>query len=286
MISFKNWLEMSSLRDLLNVPQSPVHHPEGDVFTHTRMVRQSMDRAIEVLKEAQKDSNSAFSKLNLSLTPDEINILRLAGWMHDIGKVGATAWTTDTEDRIPWTELPDEPDLPGKGWQSIGHERPEIFEPEMQKLGPHWQKMYKKADEKDRQDLWFIIQNHMTLNKKGFGKHGFDWVDDNGKYKNIRRVKLLLILILMDRLGRGETVDKWDDVPSTLKQMQKTADDKMRKIAYLRHREEEQAELKLAIDTPEKMIQWWHKLGKPPHALPGALKGKFDLSDEEIQDLI
>jgi hypothetical protein len=45
---FRNFLEMSSLRDLLgNIPQNP-KHPEGDVFTHTR--RGLVDNGVTALQ--------------------------------------------------------------------------------------------------------------------------------------------------------------------------------------------------------------------------------------------
>ena len=119
-MNFKTWFEMSALRDILkDVPQHPEHHPEGPVFTHTRMVRQSMDKAIDMMRNAQKKPDNAFSNFDLNLTKED-NILRLAGWMHDIGKAGATALTVGRE-KIPWGEKPD----PSTGnWQAIGHERP------------------------------------------------------------------------------------------------------------------------------------------------------------------
>jgi len=286
-MKFREWLEMSSLRDILkSVPQSPVHHPEGDVFTHTRMVRRSMDQAIKLLKDAQKNPDSAFSNLDLSLTPEETNLLRGAAWMHDVGKSSATAWTTDTGDRLPWKSLPPDPDLPGKGWQSIGHEDPENFEPAMKDLGSTWKKMYEKISDGDKKDLWFLIQNHMKF-YQGFGRLNNDMIDDEAKYKNDRRYKLLLLLVLMDRLGRG---GDWggasDSAEQTISDMQAAADEKQRAaIAQQEKRAKIDAE-KEATSTPEKMVQFWADTGRPPHALPGALKGKFPhLSDDDIRGL-
>ncbi len=203
--NFKAWLEMSSLRDILkDVPQDPTHHPEGDVFTHIRMVRYAMDKAIEFLKEAQSTPDNAFANLNLNLTDEEKNILRMAGWMHDIGKAGATTLNIGGE-HTPLKEKPD----PSKGrWQAIGHETSKFYKPEMRKLkGTPWQSIWEKSSDSDKKDLFFIVNHHMGLRTEaasGFGKRlSNQWIDENGQYKNERKIKLLLILVLMDRLGRG-----------------------------------------------------------------------------------
>lgn len=180
----------NSLSNLLNVPQNPKHHPEGNVRRHTFMVRSSLDSAIRLLQQKQaEDPEGPFSNLDLNFTSEEYNILRLAGWLHDIGK----SVTTDPEKLTAY-----------------GHENPENFEKAMQQLGPIWQRMYEKASPQDKADLWFIIQHHMNLSdSEGFRSKSLksDLLDDNGKYKTDRRVKLLLVLLLMDRFGRGGSPD-------------------------------------------------------------------------------
>lgn len=213
-ISFKTWLE-TSLRDIIKpVPQSPTHHAEGDVWVHTLMVRKQLTAAVTYFQELASDKSSVFGNYDPRLTPEEINILRIGAWMHDIGKASAT-----TIGGKPWKDG-------GTGAiQAIGHEDPEHFEPMMSQLGEPWQSMYQKASSQDKEDLWFIIKHHMSL-KDRFGKNILNQLmDDTGKFKNERRVKLLLILILMDQSGRvklGQPKDT-NEMPGTADRMNKSA---------------------------------------------------------------
>jgi len=270
---FGKWMKMreTALRKILDVPQSPIHHPEGSVQRHTYMVRQALNQAINMLKK----QNGPFSNLNFDLTPDEKNIVRLAAWLHDIGKSKATQIDPET----------------GK-ITAHKHEDPEFFEPAMQELGPIWKRMYEKTSEKDKEDLWFIIKNHMKLNdEKGFGRKILDrYLDEEGKYKNERKVKLLLVLLLMDRMGRGGTPDfdrlgakefvKQNIEPGEMGlQGLKTASKAMQqKIA--RGKENQPAP-----DDPVDFVQ--HLKDKPKNVIQNALKGKFPgISDEEISRLL
>lgn len=62
------------LEDLIDCPQNPKWHPEGDVFTHTGHV---LDSAVNI-------SN------NIGMTPDERCIVRLGALCHDFGKPSTT----------------------------------------------------------------------------------------------------------------------------------------------------------------------------------------------------
>jgi len=183
MLNFKSWLE-GSLRDIIQpIQQSPKHHAEGDVFVHTRMVRQQLQSAIAYFQQLAVDKDSVFGNLDRQLSPADVNLLRIGAWLHDIGKASAT---TDDSGKI----------------QAIGHEQPAHFEPMMKKLGSPWQQMYEKASAEDKEDLWFIIQQHMSLQPHFPRKFLRQLLDATGKFKNDRRVKLLLILIMMDQSGR------------------------------------------------------------------------------------
>lgn len=69
--------------------------------------------------------------------------------------------------------------------------------------------MYEKTPQNTRDDLAFMIRHHMSLRKNNQEKRRFGdktaskLVDPStGKYFNQRNVKLLLILMLMDKMGR------------------------------------------------------------------------------------
>jgi hypothetical protein len=267
------------------------------------MVREALYPAIKLMKQAQQDPDSPFSNFDMNLTSDEINMLRLAGDLHDIGKGETTEYNPsigkDKKPRIPYKELP--PGYEGKegekGYQAIGHENPEHFEKAMKKLGPIWHKMYKNASKRDIDDLWYLIAQHMSLKNVaedketgvttgGFGKIiKNQWIDGNGKYKNERRIKLLLILIIMDRMGRGTGVSYRTSGPEALAHMGFSAQkqkEKLDKDQELRDIQKANANL-----SPKEFVIKWIDAEKPLSALERALKGKFpDLSDEDIKSII
>ena len=280
---------MASLKDILGkVPQHPEHHPEGDVYTHSRMVRNSMDVAIELMKQAQQDPDSPFSEFDMNLDKSEINILRLAGNLHDIGKAGTTAWTVDKNKKIPWQEipnpdLPENPDMPGKGWQAISHQDSEYFEPEMKKLDPIWHRMYEKADEKDKEDLWFVIRHHMDLKEEGFGKRlARIFVDgETGKYKNERRIKLLLVLILMDRRGRGSGTMRASAEEAIVHMIHAA---KLAKQRAEEHAEKIRKQREKSPTDPEEFVKYLKAKGLDFHKqIRPVAKGRFGSSDEDIE---
>ena len=91
-MNFKEFIQNEmKLSDILKpIPQSEKHHAEGDVFTHTRMVRSRLPIAIDFLKKEQQNTDSIFSNLDLNYTPQEIKLLKLSAWFHDMGKATAT----------------------------------------------------------------------------------------------------------------------------------------------------------------------------------------------------
>ncbi len=275
---FKKWLIENSLSDILSkVPQNPKHHPEGSVLRHSKMVRSSLDSAIRLLQQEQAENpNSPFSNLNLTFSPEEYNILRLAGLLHDIGK-------SVTTDPVKLT--------------AYGHEDPQNFEKGMKQLGPIWQKMYANASQQDKNDLWYIIQHHMNLNDKtGFSSKSLknDLLDADGKYKSDRRVKLLLVLLLMDRLGKGGNPDftlkqakqfamnNIDSGKQGIQGMYASSDwmkDRAKKM--LAHQS------KPSPNNPIDFVNTMKQSGKTPEIIKQSLKGKFpNLSNIEIEKLL
>jgi len=286
-MNFKPWLKSEgskSLRALYRaligllkgVPQSSVHHPEGDVWTHTKLVRKSMDRAIQMLKDAQKEPDSPFSALNLDLTEDEKFLLQIAALMHDVGKAITAAWTDKRGERVPWRDVPESPEkaLGGKGWQAIGHEDPENIEAARERLGASWKDVAQHADPKDLEDLDFIIQHHMDL----FGRKAFGFMDEAGNFKNERHIKLLLLVMLMDQLGRGA---KADDAHRSLDRMKAVSQHRRASVAAEKQKALERDE---KTATPEAMVQWWiEDKEKPLRVFERALRGKHPhLTDAQV----
>jgi tRNA nucleotidyltransferase/poly(A) polymerase len=273
MKTFVGWLLENSLRQVLSVPQNPKHHPEGDVFRHTTMVRSSLDTALQLLKQKQaEDPAGPFSNLDFNLTPQEYNIARLGGWLHDIGK-------SVTTDPVNLT--------------AHGHEDQPNFEKGMEQLGPQWRQMYDKADPQDKADLWFIIQHHMNLNDTdGFAskKLKLAMMDQQGKYLPDRRVKLLLILLVMDRLGRGGTpavsttqakqfaASNVEPGREGIQGMYASSDWMQKNGSRIAPRTNAPAP-----DDPRMFVAALKQKGKSLDVIRGALKGKFPtMSDQEI----
>src|SRR5690606_12908540 len=120
MKNFFQWLEDSKdtanlYKNLLqNVPQDTVHHPEGSVLSHSKMVRNSIKQAILEMQKLQQEM-PILSNLDFNVSKDEEDILVIAAWLHDIGKHSAT-------------EIKD-----GK-ITSYGHQDPEHFMPQIYKF--------------------------------------------------------------------------------------------------------------------------------------------------------
>ena len=267
MISFKLWLE-TSLKDILKpVPQSSVHHGEGNVWIHTRMVRQQLNDAISYFSALTTDSNSAFSNFDPNLSPSEKNILKIGAWLHDIGKSSATTvdgehWETSARDGVI---------------KAIKHEDPSHFELGMSKLGEPWRSMYQKASSDDKNDLWFMIKNHMTLGDR-FGRNVIkNLVDETGKFKNDRRIKLLLILIFMDQSGRIKIGE-----PSGIKAMPNISY-RMNQSALDYQSKKINNPVRMPTpNEPQAFIDMLRNSGKSQHQINQAYKGKFGKELEDV----
>lgn len=192
-MNFKQFLlKEVSLRQILKpVPQNPEHHAEGDVYTHTRMVRSRLPLALDFIKKDKEKPDSVFKNLDMNLSGSDMRILKLAAWFHDIGKASASKIGDD-----------------GKV-KSYGHESPKHYMPMIDKLTGPIKEMYLSLSQDDMDTLHFVIDNHMSLQREiGFPKKLYNIMyDDNGIIRNERKPKLLVTFILMDRTGRLNGAD-------------------------------------------------------------------------------
>lgn len=187
-MNFKQFLiKEVSLRQILKpVPQNPEHHAEGDVFTHTRMVRSRLPLALNFIARDKENPDSVFKNLDMNLSDSDLRVLKLAAWFHDIGKASASKFGDD-----------------GKV-KSHGHESPKHYMPMIEKLTGPIKDMYLSLSPEDMETLHFVIDNHMSLQpESGFPKKLYNTMyDGKGMIRNERRPKLLVTFILMDRTGR------------------------------------------------------------------------------------
>lgn len=204
-MNFKEWATMREGRKelataykqtLSGVPQDPVHHPEGDVLNHVRLVRKAIPKAIQELQIAQTSEDhpiyDILSNMNFSLTPKQEQIIALSAWLHDIGKATAT-----TIDGKPWQ-------TGGSGRiQAIGHQDYSHYRPQMEKL--------KNLAPQETIDLYlqneelinWLIEHHMDFaSGQGFSKRFVRENFDGHRVKDTLRMRLLLILMWADKMGR------------------------------------------------------------------------------------
>lgn len=192
-MKFIDYVLESSLRKILKVvPQNSKHHSEGDVFTHTRMVRSRLPLALDFINKEKIKQDTIFSNVNTNLTKSEERILKLAAWFHDIGKASATQTDSET----------------GK-ITAHGHESPKHYLPMLDKLSGSLKQLYEILTLEEKDILYFVIDNHMSLQvPHGFPRKIYDKIfDENGKIKNEPKAKLLIIFIIMDRTGRIKQSD-------------------------------------------------------------------------------
>ena len=269
---------MEMLRGILKpVPQSPKWHAEGDVFAHTRLVRKALSKAVSLIANVASQPHSAFSNLDMNLDDNAIDVLKLAAWFHDLGKeTGTTVGPLNAEPEN-WKNVPNI-DPNNHELHAKHHEKPFNFNPAFRKLmqSKLWQKVMEAQNFEDRKDLWFVIRNHMQLRDNLGNKILSRIVDQQGKYKNTRRVKLLVVFFLMDRIGRfgvGGGGGEHEAIES-IGAMERAAD----KYAIRFKRQSEPAP-----NDPKEFAKI-----VPRNILPRALKGKFgrEFSPEEIDDLL
>jgi len=169
-MKFKEWLQNESAIELARqyaqllrpIPQDPKHHPEGNVLAHTLLVRRSIPQAVRHLLQLKTIEPWSTILEDIDVVPDarQMKILKLATWLHDIGKIPATTITTDSGSRH-WTE----PGETGK-IRSLRHEDPEYYQPEIDKLVGITPEKIKKTYDENKSLFDFLIQRHMDVSKR------------------------------------------------------------------------------------------------------------------------
>ena len=151
------------------------------------MVRSRLPLAINFIQKEKLNPDSVFSNIDTNYSKDEIKILRLAAWFHDIGKASATKMNIE-KNRLT----------------AYGHEQPKHYMPQIEKLSGNLRSLYDNLSPQEKDILHFVIDNHMSLDQNtGFPKKLWPQIfDDTGKIKNEIKPKLLMTFIAMDRTGR------------------------------------------------------------------------------------
>ena len=185
---------------LRDVPENPQYHPEGTTLKHVRLVRRSMATAVQELQSLKSAPvfGEILSDLDFRLSDEDMSVLAMAAWLHDVGK--STATTVDG------TPFRDAPSLSGK-IQAIGHERPEHYAPQVEKLLALAPKSTTLFYESNKELINFLVERHMDISHGGFPNKVISAHFDGGKVKNERGMRLLLVLMWADKIGRAKAPD-------------------------------------------------------------------------------
>lgn len=185
---------------LRDVPENPEHHPEGNTLKHVKLVRRAINVAATELQSLKQSPvfSEILSNLDFRLTEEDIGVLNMAAWLHDVGKTTAT-----TIGGVPFR---DAKDSSGK-IQAIAHEKPEHYGPQIEKLIALAPNSTRTFYESNRELINFLIERHMDFAHGGFPNKIISAYFENGKIKNERNIKLLLVLMWADKIGRAKVAD-------------------------------------------------------------------------------
>lgn len=205
---FREWIITEGMRELAkaysdalkDVPENPIHHPEGTTLKHVRLVRRAILSAVQALQDLKSEPafGEILSDIDFRLSEEDTQVLTMAAWLHDVGKSTAT-----TVDGKPFR---DAPDLSGK-IQAIGHEKPDHYIPQIDKLLSFAPRSTAAFYESNRELINFLIERHMDFAHGGFPNKVISAHFEDGKVKNDRRMKLLLVLMWADKIGRAKSPD-------------------------------------------------------------------------------
>lgn len=272
-MNFKSWIFIEDMKHLAktyssllkDVPQDPEHHPEGTALTHIKLVRKAIPAAIKELKilKSQEPFSSIFSRINFEVSPEEMNLLIISAWLHDIGKASATTINPKTG-RLT----------------ARGHQEPEHYLPHIENLLNIAPEKTRELYLKNKDLIHFLIERHMDLSMGGFSNAFLKQYYENGVLKDAQEIKLLLILMWADKMGRTpETVLK-----SLEKNKEKIISSTDRAVAQQKKQLNRQ---KSSFEgSPEDMISMLKAKGLMKDQILTSVKKKFPfLSDEEISKL-
>ena len=276
---FSKWIENRKevakiFRNTLSgVPQDPVHHAEGDALLHTKLVRASIQPAILELQKLQKDPEIGpfISHIDFSCTPEQLQILNLAAWLHDIGKstattIGGQFWKT--------------PNATGR-IQAIGHENPEHYLPQLEKFKniapPEVINLY----EKNRELIHFLIEHHMDFTSgAGFSKGFLSRHFHNGQVDNSPEMKMLLILMWADKMGRKPEDTISAAIEKNKLNLANSIQTSQKKFANMQRKTP-------VFGSPQDFANTLKQKNMPFSQKSKAIKGKYPhLTDEEISGLL
>jgi hypothetical protein len=267
---FREWMTMEGMRDLAraysdalrDVPENPEHHPEGTTLKHVKLVRRAVDAAAEQLQTLKSEHSLSYilSNLDFRLTEDDRQVLVMAAWLHDVGKTTAT-----TIGGVPFR---DAGNSAGK-IQAIGHERPEHYGPQVEKMLAMAPESTRRLYESNRDLISFLIERHMDFSHGGFPNRVIADFFDDGRVRDDRRMRLLLVLMWADKMGRG----KAPDLAKSIEKL-RLASEKSRDMARKAARQS-----KGAFEGGEDEFRSMLKArGLPDSAIDAAVRSKFGSS--------
>lgn len=289
-IFFKEWIlaeDSKSLArgysDLLrNVPQDSVHHPEGDALTHIKLVRKSIPQAIKALNDLKSvpPFSEILADIDFNVSPDELQILYISAWLHDIGKATATTIGGINYSFLRQMDILYQND-PSK-IKSIGHDNSSHYSPLIKGLEGIAPEKTKSLYLKNKDIIDFIIDHHMDLTLSGFSRSFIKDHFYNGKVIPTKKIKLLLITIWADKMGRTPEVVK----NSISKNEQNLIDSSKKSVEQKINAEKTSARSKSFADPASMAIQL-SKNGLSKEQIEKAVKGKFpNISDIELFDIL
>lgn len=277
-MQFKEWLKTEGLypyRDVLKVyrdlmqgtPENLKHHPEGNSWEHVKLVfkaiygsaERNTSRAARELERLKADPSMSeiLAAVDFSVSPEEQKVLNLSAFLHDVAKPD-----TVTADGQKFLFPPGEV----KGLiQAIGHDSPKYYVPRIEKLKAHAPEDLLEFYESHKDLIHFLIDRHMDHIKSTFPKDFLSSYFDNGRLKSDQRVKLLLILMWADMLGRAGS----PDVQQGIDMIRSSSERSLRKERNIANQK------KSFTGGAEEFRSMLASKGLPPEAIDAAVKSKF-----------